>query len=362
MPVSSKAKWSQLRVGVMAAFALGIFGVLVFLMTGTNGLFKSTSDVYTYFDDSANIAMAAQVTLNGITVGKVNHVGLSGSSEPGKIIKVTMQIQDDYLKSIPVDSQAVITAGNLLGTKYINIKKGHNAVVIAKGGTLPSQNTTTIDDFVQQGNTTLTALQGIVTKAGAIVDDVQNGKGTIGKLLEDETLYNKAMGIVDGVQKATDSINAIINSDNNSVGKVLHDNNELYNDVRGTITKVNGLVDDIDKGPGTIGKFMQDPSLFNELNKTLAGFKQILTDINDGKGTVGKILKSDELHDQIKGTIARIDVTLDKINKGDGTVGQLLNNPALYENLDGTSREVRALLKDFRANPKKFLTIQLKIF
>ena len=107
---------------------------------------------------------------------------------------------------------------------------------------------------------------------------------------------------------------------------------------------------------------MQDPSLFNELNKTLAGFKQILTDINDGKGTIGKILKTDELNDQIKGTIARLDVTLDKINKGDGTVGQLLNNPALYENLDGTSREVRALLKDFRANPKKFLTIQLKIF
>jgi phospholipid/cholesterol/gamma-HCH transport system substrate-binding protein len=362
MPVSSKAKWSQLRVGVMAAFALGILGVLVFLMTGTNGLFKSTSDLYTYFDDSANIAMAAQVTLNGITVGKVNHVGLSGSSEPGKIIKVTLQIQDDYLKSIPVDSQAVITAGNLLGTKYINIKKGRSQQTIAKGGTLPSQNLTTIDDFVQQGNTALTALQGIVTKAGAIVDDVQNGKGTIGKLLEDNTLYNKAMGIVDGVQKATDSINAIINSDNNSVGKLLHDNNEMYNELHGTIGKVNGLIDDFDKGPGTAGRLMQDPALYNDLRKTLDGFNQILVDINAGKGTVGKILKSDELSDEIKGTIARLDVMLDKINKGDGTVGQLLNNPALYENLDGTSREVRALLKDFRANPKKFLTIQLKIF
>jgi len=362
MPVSSKAKWSQLRVGVMAAFALGILGVLVFLMTGTNGLFKSTSDVYTYFDDSANIAMAAQVTLNGITVGKVSHVGLSGSSEPGKIIKVTMQIQDDYLKSIPVDSHAEITAGNLLGTKYINIRKGRSQQILAKGGVVLSTDVPTIDDFVKQGNTVLTALQQIVTKAGAIVDDVQNGKGTIGKLLEDNTLYNKAMGIVDGVQKATDSINAIINSDNNSIGKLLHDNNEMYNELHTTITKANGLIDDFDKGPGTIGKFMQDPSLFNELNKTLAGFKQILTDINDGKGTIGKILKTDELNDEIKGTIARIDVTLDKINKGDGTVGQLLNNPALYENIDGTSREVRALLKDFRANPKKFLTIQLKIF
>ncbi len=362
MPVSSKAKWSQLRVGVMAAVALAILGVLVFLLAGTNSFFKSTSELYTYFDDSAAIAVAAQVTLNGITVGKVTHVGLSGSSQPGKIIRVKMQIDDEYMKSIPVDSLAVITAGNLLGAKYINIKKGKSQQIVAKGGEVPSQNLTTIDDFVQQGNTALTALQGIVTKAGAIVDDVQSGKGTIGKLLEDETLYNKAMGIVDGVQKATDSINAVIASDKNSVGKLLHDNGEIYSSVHDTITKINGLIDDADKGDGTVGKLMKDPKLFDDIHKTLDGFNQIIADINAGKGTVGKILKSDELSDEIKGTIARLDVTLDKINKGDGTVGRLLNDPALYENLDGTSREVRALLKDFRANPKKFLTIQLKIF
>src|SRR5579863_4841566 len=98
MPVSSKAKWSQLRVGLMACVALAILGVIVFLLAGTNNIFKSTSDIYTYFDDSAAIASAAPVTLNGITVGKVTHVDLSGSSEPGKVIRVKMQIEDEYLK------------------------------------------------------------------------------------------------------------------------------------------------------------------------------------------------------------------------------------------------------------------------
>jgi phospholipid/cholesterol/gamma-HCH transport system substrate-binding protein len=362
MPVSSKAKWSQLRVGVMAAFALGILGFLVFLMTGTNGLFKSTSDVYTYFDDSANIAMAAQVTLNGITVGKVNHVGLSGLSEPGKIIKVTLQIQDDYLKSIPVDSQAVITAGNLLGTKYINIKKGRSPQIIAKGATLPSQNLTTIDDFVQQGNTALTALQGIVTKAGVIVDQVQAGKGTIGMLLVDETIARKLTSASIEADKLVKNLNAVMASDQNSVGKLLQDKGAMYDDLRGSLARINGLMDSIEHGDGTIGKLMKDPALWDDTRKTIADFRQILTDINAGKGTVGKILKTDELNDEIKATIARLDVTLDKINKGDGTVGQLLNNPSLYETIDSTTREVHALLKDFRANPKKFLTIQLKIF
>jgi phospholipid/cholesterol/gamma-HCH transport system substrate-binding protein len=37
-------------------------------------------------------------------------------------------------------------------------------------------------------------------------------------------------------------------------------------------------------------------------------------------------------------------------------------NPSLYDSLDGTTRELHGLLKDFRANPKKFLRIKLGLF
>jgi phospholipid/cholesterol/gamma-HCH transport system substrate-binding protein len=362
MPVSSKAKWSQLRVGLMAAAALAILGVVVFLLAGTNTLFKSTVDVYTYFDDSAAIAVAAPVTLNGITIGKVTKVGLSGMNQPGKIIKVTMQVEEKYLPSIPVDSQAVITAGNLLGAKYINIKKGHSQQAILKGGDVQSKDLTTIDDFVQQGNTALTALQGIVTKADAIVSQVEAGKGTIGMLLVDDTIARKMTSIVVEAEKLVVTLRTAAESDKNSVGKLLHDNGAMYDDVRSSIAKVNGLIDGLERGEGAAGKLLKDPALYNDAIKTIADFRKILADIDSGKGDVGKLLKSDELHEEIKGTIARVDNMLDKINKGEGTLGQLLNNPALYESLDGTTREVRGLLKDFRANPKKFLTIYLKLF
>jgi phospholipid/cholesterol/gamma-HCH transport system substrate-binding protein len=60
--------------------------------------------------------------------------------------------------------------------------------------------------------------------------------------------------------------------------------------------------------------------------------------------------------------MGRLDSIMDKINSGQGTIGQLLVNPALYEDVDGLTREMHSLMKDFRANPKKFLTIQLKLF
>ncbi len=346
----------------MAAFALAILGFLVFLLAGTNGIFKSTSSIYTYFQDSANIAVAAQVTLNGINVGKVTGVGLSGLSDPKKVIKVTMEIEDKFLPSIPTDSQAVITAGNLLGTKYINIKKGKGSQIIAKGGELPSMDLTTIDDFVQQGNTALSALQLIVTKAGAIVDDVQSGKGTIGMLLEDPTIANRATSAITQADELIKTLRASLASNDNSVGMLLNDKGATYNQVQALLTKSNGLIDDIQKGDGTVGKLMKDPALYDDTRKTIADFRKILAEIDAGQGDIGKLLKTDELHQEIRSTMGRLDTMLDKINKGEGTLGQLLTNPALYESLDSTTREVHSLLKDFRANPKKFLTIQLKIF
>ena len=88
----------------------------------------------------------------------------------------------------------------------------------------------------------------------------------------------------------------------------------------------------------------------------------MLAGLNQGQGTVGKLLKSDDLHNQLQATMGRLDMLLDKVNNGQGTIGQLLVNPSLYQNLDSTTREINGLMKDFRANPKKFLRIKLAIF
>jgi phospholipid/cholesterol/gamma-HCH transport system substrate-binding protein len=88
----------------------------------------------------------------------------------------------------------------------------------------------------------------------------------------------------------------------------------------------------------------------------------LLANLNAGKGTAGQLLTNERLSNEISDTLTKIDTTIDKINSGQGTVGQLMVNPQLYDSLNGTTRELHELLKDFRANPKKFLRIQLKLF
>lgn len=364
MPQQNRIRWAELRVGVMAIIALGILAWLIFLLSGSHGFFRGKVEVYTYLGDSSDLADGAPVRLNGIDIGKVKDVRLSGSNDPRRVVKIVMEIYDDYLSAIPVDSSAKMAQGTLLSPRFMNITKGSSKDTIKGGAELRSGSTAELEDIFQQGNSTLAALEATVKKVDALLDQVQSGQGTIGKFLVDPTLYDKAVSTVNEAQKLL----LALNTNKGSLGAFINDR-ELYDGLQGSVTRINTLMDGLQKGEGTAGKFLKDPTLYNDLqariadlHKTIDQANQLLADLNAGKGTAGKLLKSDDLANQLHDTIARLDTTLEKVNSGQGTIGQLMNNPSLYESLDGTMREVHSLLKDFRANPKKFLTIKLVLF
>lgn len=354
-----KTRWAQLRVGIMAIAAMVILAILIFLITGNTSLFRGHDYLYTYMADAASLTKGAPVNLNGIPVGQVKDIKLSGLGlqDPQKAVKITMEIDSSKLADIPEDSLTSISAANVLGTKFINIKLGKSPVHVRDHGTLPSLNTAEFEDVVQQGYAILTVLQGTVERINRIVGLIEAGKGSIGKLLVDETLYNNILKIVASVQQLANALN----SDKGTIGKLIYDP-ELYNQLRGELTRVDDILQGIQEGQGTAGKLLKDPSLYNDLQKSVDQINTMLADLNAGKGTAGKLLKSDELANQLQATIGKLDNILDKINSGQGTIGQLLVNPSLYDNLNGTSREMHELMKDFRANPKKFLRIKLSIF
>jgi phospholipid/cholesterol/gamma-HCH transport system substrate-binding protein len=107
---------------------------------------------------------------------------------------------------------------------------------------------------------------------------------------------------------------------------------------------------------------LKDPKMYADLNHSVDQINTMLANLNAGKGTAGQLLASDKLGNQLSTTLANVNITIDKINSGQGTIGQLMVNPALYDSVNGSTRELHELLKDFRANPKKFLSIRLHIF
>ena len=357
MAIQNKASWARMKVGIMALAALVILAVLVFVVTGENTLFQSKGQLVTYMDDSAAMTEGSPVRLNGILVGKVDKIALSGLNQPRRIVRIDLQVAAKWFDSIPVDSIASISAENVLGAKFINIKKGTAKEAVRGGSELASLDTREFDDVVQQGYSLLESLRGILKRVDAIVATVEVGKGSIGKLLVDEELYNKVISITNEV----DSMVKTLNKGDGTLGKLLHDD-KLYGDVRGTIARLDGMMQGLQDGQGTAGKLLKDPAIYDETKAAITDVRKLLAGLDKGEGTAGKLLKSTDLHDRIALSITKLNTMLDKVNSGQGTLGQLLVNQQLYDNLAGATHEMNGLMKDFRANPKKFLKIQLHLF
>ncbi|MGB9605953.1 MAG: MlaD family protein [Bryobacteraceae bacterium] len=357
MPTVKRIRWAQLKVGLMAVAAIVILAVLIFLMTGQKALFVREAIIYTYMDDSAALATGAPVRLNGILIGNVSRVELSGAREPNRIVRIVMTIPRDRLKDIPVDSVAAISAENVLGTKYINIKMGTSPRHIQPGGELRSLDVREFEEVVQASYNVISSLNSILKRVDAIISQIELGKGTVGKFLVDEELYRRVVATVDEAQKIVE----FINSGQGTLGRLVRDE-QLYNQLNASLARLDAILQDVQQGQGTAGKFLRDPSLYNEARATIAQVRRTIEEINGGKGTVGKLLTDDALYRRLDSLVARADQLMERLSTGQGTVGQLLVNPQLYESLNGVTGELRGLIKDIRADPKKYLRIKLALF
>jgi phospholipid/cholesterol/gamma-HCH transport system substrate-binding protein len=352
-----KVRWSQLKVGVVGLVAFVILAALIFLLTSSKGFFQKTALLHTFMDDASGMAEGTPVRLNGFTVGSLDKVELITPSEPKRSVRFIMKVQEKFLRQIPVDSVAGISAANLLGDKFINITKGRNPQTVKDGAEIKSLQAQDIPELMAQTANLLQTFQTIVTRLDSLLAGVEAGKGNIGKLLKDEELYNRLNGI------ATEGQNLLadVRKGQGTISKLIYDD-ALYQEIRSPIKRVDALLADLQAGNGSAGKLLKDPVLYDEAKASLAEIRVLLADLNAGKGTAGKLLKDDALHKRLEELVAKFNGTIDKINSGQGTLGQMLVNPALYDSLSSATREFQSLAKDMRANPKKFLTIRLALF
>ena len=103
--------------------------------------------------------------------------------------------------------------------------------------------------------------------------------------------------------------------------------------------------------------------MYDEARASITEAKRLLDELNAGRGTAGKFLKDDEIYRQITGITQRLNTAIDKINAGQGTLGQLVVNPQLYDSITGVTRELTSLLVDVHKDPKKFsASIKLALF
>ena len=344
-------------MGLTVLFASITLGVLIFLMSGTTGLFTPKIQLKSYFDDAEVLRNGAPVRLQGVDVGNVTAVRIVPEKEPTPV-EVIMKVTTKYRSSIRRDSVTSMSTAGVLGETYINIDSSHAKGPPAQDGdTLATRETPEIQDVVRASQSTLQNLDALLKRTDRILAFVESGQGSIGKLIYDPGLYNRFADTVTEFKGIVDEVRA----GQGSLGKLVS-NEEAYNQVMAAINKINAMIDDVQQGKGTAGKLLKDPALYNNANDTVANVKKLTEDINAGKGSIGKLAKDEALAQKLDTMISKLSILSERLEAGEGTAGKIFKDPSLYNNTDQMLIETRQLVKSIRENPKKYLTFKVRVF
>ena len=338
MPSPQQVAWAKFRVLVISVVALLILGTISYLLTGGT-LFEAKSTLYVYFPDATALQQGAPVRVNGIGVGKVAKIELSGSKDPNAIIRVTMTIERERLASIAPDSTAQIASDTAVGDKYVAIT----------GGTSP-EHVRPNDRIQYKGAPDLlktldiTQFQKQVEAIDATFEQIEQGKTQFGEIVKGDQVYRSLLERVGEVERGVKSIA----NTKDMIGRELY-TDRLFQQIHGPLTRLDQMLAQLQAGQGNAGKLLISPEQYEQLRASLAQLRGTLTDLQKQP-----MLNSDQAYQDWNRVLGNLIQQVDAFN-----ATPLLITPSSYENLNGAVKELQEGLKEFREHPSKFLRLKL---
>jgi len=295
----------ETRLGFFAAIVV-IAAVLILETLGSLESLKKGKHINTFFKTAQELKEGDRVKMAGVEIGRVEKIELEDSK-----VKVTMKLNEKAM--VKTDSTASVRFAGLMGQNFVNIDFGTSGAQLADSGTvIPSAEQPDLNSLMQRidnvasGVENLTKsfsgdkidnilgpltdffkqnsgqISGSISNIHRVTTQIAEGKGTVGKLIMEDELYQSALTTVTNMQDAAA-------------------------DLRGTIAEAKTVIDDAKAGKGTVGKLLTDEALYNETTASMKNLKEILEKVNHGQGTVGKLVNEREFYDNAKLTLQKLD-------------------------------------------------------
>ena len=267
------------------------------------------------FETLLQLRAGDDVRMAGVRIGSVESTGLDGR-KPTAVFKINEEF------NIPEDSVATIGMAGLLGNNMVSIQMGTSNNYLPHGGDIKTDHGYDINNVVnqigalsqqiggalnnfekilgaQEGEEgifqTLSrmlrenqdAIRNTVANMETITDQIASGKGTIGKLVMDDEMYNELKTLSDDLKRT------------------LAEGEALLSDTREIVAHVKS-------GEGTLGGLIYgDSDLTAEVEGMIAELKAFSEKLNNPNSTIGKLLTDDELYGELQGTLRKANQTLD---------------------------------------------------
>ena len=338
MKRSTFVTWAELRVGILVVAALVIAALAVMTLGGRSGVFTKKYTLYTFMPSVSGLSSGAPVRLAGVDVGTVDEVVFISAANRDSIaerfsqaygdslgersLMVRFTVEEDVQEKVTRSSRAKIGTVGLLGDKYLDIDVGDpREPPLTSGDIILNEAPIDYEGLIARAAEGVEELVGSLEGTRVLVARINNGEGTLGKLINDPALYNDWVKLTE----------------------------------RGT-----NLLTSMETGEGTLPALINDQELYEQLVRTTTDLQQLTAQIRQGEGTLGKLVQDPELYSEIVGTMREGQQLIAEMNGGEGTIAKLVNDPGLYERLNRFVVESQSLIADIQQNPRKY--INLKIF
>jgi len=407
MPKKKQVKLAQLKLGIFVIIAFVLLSVFILQQSWGINWFSDSAKIVTYLTDVGGLKPGSPVWLAGMEIGKVRKILLippesypenvlilnqieeikkkiqdldsqtssdkkiidnlqneiRGLQQEIRLVEVQMDIRMQYLDRIGPDSDVSISSRGLIGDSFIDISPG------ITGQLPPTKGEFYFVRSVQQPGfrEIMTGANDVIANFGVLSERVQDIAAKIvpkdiGTDISD--IVTALRDTINAAEKAFSQANELISelhSGQGTFGKLVSDP-EAYTRLTEALEKFNAVAENIQNGSGTISKLINDPALYESAQSAMGKTDTIVSRMEQGEGTLGKLSKDDALYERSKRALESFASLVEEIEKGQGTLGKLLKDPGLYNNLEQSSSEISKLLYDLRQDPKKYMTIRVRLF
>lgn len=304
---------NQAKVGIFATAAVVIFVLGFYFLKGTN-LFERSNVYYAVYDRIDGLYKSNLVEINGFPVGKVG--GMERDNVTGKIV-VRIDLDKD-LKIPDTDSTvAILVSTDFFGTKKIKLFFGQSSTYLKDGDTI---NTSFKSDLTERLGDQIDPIMGDVKRLVPTLDSTVFAIRQLFNENNPKSIYTTLAQVNIALQK---------------ISLILDDNR---GSLKNTIGNLESLTGNIEKNNAQISNIINN---FSSLSDSLkqANLKQTIENLNV--------------------TIAQLNGVVTDINQGKGTLGKLVKDDALYASIDTAVSNLNVLVKDVKARPYRYISINV---
>jgi len=337
MPSPQQVNWAKFRASAVILAGLLILGTVAFLLTGGT-LLEPKVQIYLYLPDATGVSPGSPVRVDGIGVGKVSSVELSGSNEPNRVVKITMTVERDRLPSITEDSTAETTSDTIIGDKFIDVTSGTGARHLAGGAELRYKGS---GGLMQRLD--IAQFQQQMHLIELLLDDIEQGRSPLGAFIKGDDIYNEVRDKITQLQRGIH----VAAATTTAVGQALY-TDALYRKIADPVRQLDESLARLQSGQGT-GTLLRDTQQYEQALAQVADLRRSIESLHGAE-----MMRSDGAYNDWTRQVGAIIRQVGEFN-----AGGMLTTSAVYDNFDGMAKELRTKGKEFRENPRKFLRMKL---